>query len=590
MSETGDIRIDEIMPQLFDCWSLLRFEDCLLPVEGGYAKLKAKDIYQTGNIPVVDQGENYVSGYVNDISKEYSGQLPVVIFGDHTRRIKFVDFKFAVGADGTKLLHPKEFLVPRFFYYYLCVLKIESQGYSRHYRFLKEVTVPIPPLNEQRRIVAKLEELLTKVDASQKRLAKIPVILKRFRQAVLAAACSGRLTADWREEHTLPLAPSRQGRGNHKGAAASKAPSPLVGEGRGEGEELPEGWSIVQFDQLINELKNGVSPRPNLEPPGIPILRIGAIRGGSVDFSDVRYMPNGEAYLSAYQLKEKDLLFTRYNGSIEFLGVCGMVRSLQGQAFLYPDKLMRVRVKADLVLPEYVEVFFQTQSAREKVVEKVKSSAGQNGISGTDIKKQFVALPPLPEQQEIVRRVEALFTLADQLEARYLKGKAYVDKLTQSILAKTFRGELVPQDPNDEPASVLLERIRAERAKAAPAPRRLVPLRSARKTYMPEPEPIPMAAEPAVAYIASKGQASKGSQSVFSAGSKGRQAAFSAKNQPVPVRILTAMQPGRDYSRAEITAATGISDAEWTWTIRQLKEEGKVRQMGERRGARYRRK
>jgi len=169
-------------------------------------------------------------------------------------------------------------------------------------------------------------------------------------------------------------------------------------------------------------------------------------------------------------------------------------------------------------------------------------------------------LPPLPEQHEIVRRVEALLTLADQLEARYHKAKAHVDRLTQSILAKAFRGELVPQDPAAEPASVLLERIRAERAKTAPAPRSKATPRSTQKTYTPEPEPLPLAAERTVPYGAT-----------------------------IPQRILSAMKPGRDYSRADVTAASSITDAEWIWAIRQLKEEGKVRQTGERRGARYRR-
>lgn len=189
----------------------------------------------------------------------------------------------------------------------------------------------------------------------------------------------------------------------------------------------------------------------------------------------------------------------------------------------------------------------------------MNSNTGVPTLGKSYMERLPTPLPPLPEQYEIVRRVEALFTLADQLEARYEKAKVHVDRLTQSILAKAFRGELVPQDPADEPASVLLERIRAAREKSAPAPRSKAP-RPTKKTYTPEPEPLPLAAEPAVAY-----------------------------GPTIPDRILSAMQPGRDYSRADVTVASGITDAEWLWAIRQLKEEGKVRQTGERRGARYRR-
>lgn len=408
-----------------------------------------------------------------------------------------------------------------------------------------QLIVPIPPLNEQRRIVAKLEELLARVEASQQRLAKIPVILKRFRQSVLAAACSGRLTADWREENI----PSENATGSPNEAH------------RGNEEDLPEGWTTPVFDELIVELRNGVSPRPNMSPPGTPILRISAVRGGGVDLSDLRYLETGDGYLPTYALKEKDLLFTRYNGSIELLGVCGMVRLLPDNPILYPDKIMRVRVKEEKVLPEYVEIYFQTSFARERVTEKAKSSAGQNGVSGKDIKAQKLFLPPFPEQQEIVRRVEALFAVADQIETRYQKAKAHVDRLTQSILAKAFRGELVPQNENDEPASVLLERIQAELAKAeAKKPHRKAPARPICKTYPTESEPpLAKAAEPAASY----------------------------GDDSIPQQILAAMQPGREYSRADLACPLKLSAALWNHGIRQLKEQGLVSQRGERRGARY---
>jgi len=227
---------------------------------------------------------------------------------------------------------------------------------------------------------------------------------------------------------------------------------------------VPVTWVWVQFGSLIEELRNGVSIRPNIDPPGTPILRINAARPGRIDLDEVRFLKNGSDYLPEYELKDRDLLFTRYNGSLELLGVCGMVRQLGKTVRLYPDKLMRARFDHEFVLPEYAEIFFQSPDVHDRVIAKSKSSAGQNGVSGSDIKAQPFALPPIAEQQEIVRRAEALFKTADALEARYRKAKAHVDKLTQSILAKAFRGELVPQDPNDEPASALLERIKAQKA------------------------------------------------------------------------------------------------------------------------------
>ena len=121
MIETGDLRIDKIMPKLSSRWPLIGFEDCLLKEQFKITKLKKKEIKPTGRIPVIDQGEKFISGYIDDDSKRYDGSLPVIIFGDHTRRVKFVDFQFAVGADGTKILRPDNFLNDRFFYYYLSI-------------------------------------------------------------------------------------------------------------------------------------------------------------------------------------------------------------------------------------------------------------------------------------------------------------------------------------------------------------------------------------------------------------------------------------------------------------------------------------
>lgn len=181
----------------------------------------------------------------------------------------------------------------------------------------------------------------------------------------------------------------------------------------------------------------------------------------------------------------------------------------------------------------------------------------------TNLNQQIVGSLEFPvvspdEQHEIVRRVEALFALADQIEARYRKAKTHVDRLTQAILAKAFRGELVPQNENDEPAALLLERIRATRSQTPPAPRRQATPRPTRKSYAPEPEPLPLAAEPA-AY----GEAT------------------------IPETLLAAMASGREYSRAELAGPLNLSAALWNHGIRQLKEQGLVRQLGEKRGARY---
>lgn len=324
---------------------------------------------------------------------------------------------------------------------------------------IEALSLPLSPLNEQRRIVAKLEKLLSKVEACRARLDTVPVTLKRFRQSVLAAACSGRLTADWRAAHPDVETGSKL----VERITRTRNPQQIIEAIEPDTESEIKTWCWVSFGSVIGELRNGIATKPEMAPPGLPILRISSTRSGKVDLSDIRYLPNAESLVEVYSLKNNDLLFTRYNGSLDLLGVCGMVRGIKEKTLLYPDKLMRVRFNHDFVMPEYAEIFFQAPVVRDQVTEKSKSSAGQNGVSGSDIKSVSFAVAPLEEQQEIVRRVAALFKVADALEARYKRARAHVDKLTQSILAKAFRGELVPQDPNDEPAAMLLERIRAAR-------------------------------------------------------------------------------------------------------------------------------
>ncbi|WP_431286775.1 restriction endonuclease subunit S [Roseateles chitinivorans] len=286
--------------------------------------------------------------------------------------------------------------------------------------------VPLPPESEQKRIADKIDTVLTRVDAVNTRLARVAPILKRFRQSALAAATSGRLTEDWRVLNST-----------------SKP------------------WRKATLEDLIEEMRNGLAAKPDESPAGRKILRISAVRPGFLDTTDHRYLTTDESSAKLYELRKGDLLFTRYNGSLEYVGVCAMVsEDLPG--YVYPDKLIRVRVKASVALPKFIELVSSAAEARLQIEGYVKSSAGQKGISGGSLRTLRMAVPPVEEQTEIVRRVETLFAFADRLEARLKTAQTSTERLTPSLLAKAFRGELVPQDPNDEPASELLRRLQQE--------------------------------------------------------------------------------------------------------------------------------
>ena len=147
---------------------IVDFKSAVKDSTGGQYKVKKRDYLQEGRIPIVDQGQPLVAGYTDDISAVFSGNLPVVLFGDHTLALKYVDYSFALGADGVKALSIHKTFNPKYLYYYWQSCQIQSRGYSRHFKFLREIKLPLIPLSEQRRIV----EILDQADALSKKRAK----------------------------------------------------------------------------------------------------------------------------------------------------------------------------------------------------------------------------------------------------------------------------------------------------------------------------------------------------------------------------------------------------------------------------------
>lgn len=317
---------------------------------------------------------------------------------------------------------------------------------------LKQLQVPLAPLAEQKRIADKLDALLARVDRARTRLDRVPLILKRFRQAVLSAATSGQLTEDWREENENV---------ESIGLFLEKLNLPVDRSMIGSSQmiALPEHWAMIKFGTFVTTIRGGTTAVPHDEQTDFPILRSSSVRPGFVDLEDIRYVSEKDSQNNLNYLTDEDMLFTRLSGSLEYVANCAKVRGLKGRKIQYPDRLFCAKLRS-YINSTYFELAFASPFVRKQIVENAKSSAGHQRVSITDITNQWIPVAPVEEQHEIVRRVEILFAFADRLQARYQAARSQVDQLTPALLAQAFRGELVPQDPNDEPAALLLERIR----------------------------------------------------------------------------------------------------------------------------------
>jgi type I restriction enzyme S subunit len=349
---------------------------------------------------------------------------------------------------------------------------------------LRGFNVLVCPIPEQRRIVAKVEALLARVNAARQRLANVPAILKRFRQSVLAAACSGRLTADWREEQTRLEPTSALIK---RSEAKRERPFRQVDEAELPG--IPECWSWVYLPDLgyMNRGKSRHRPRnaPHLYGGHYPFIQTGDIAqsGGRITAHKQNY---SEAGLAQSRLWPAGTICITIAANIADSAILTYPAC-------FPDSVVGLIPEPELCVTEYAEFFIRT--ARDDLSQFAPATAQKN-INIAILNDVAVPLPPHTEQHEVVRRVEALFRLTDDIEKRLAVATARAEKLTQAILTKAFRGELVPteaelarQEGRDyEPASVLLERIRADRALANAATKesaRLSPLRPKRPRRPP---------------------------------------------------------------------------------------------------------
>jgi type I restriction enzyme, S subunit len=363
-------------------------------------KIKQKEYLSEGKFPVIDQGQELIGGYFNDEKLVVPNEPPYVVFGDHTKVKKFINFKFIAGADGVKVLKSSPEYEPKFFYYLLYTVNIPDKGYARHFQFLEKANIPLPPIEVQQQIVSKIEELFSELDKGIEEIKTAQQQLKVYRQAVLKWAFEGKLTNENIKEDRLPKGWKFETLGN---------------------------VSEMCLGKMLDKQKNKGSFRP--------YLRNISVRWGNFNLDDLEEMKFEETELERYSLKKGDLVICEGGEP----GRCAIWNLAEG-TMMIQKALHRVRVNESLNV-KYV-YYFMFFSGMNGTLEKYFTGTTIKHLTGKELKKIVFAMPPLAEQQQIVQEIESRLSVCDKIEETITNSLKQAEALRQSILKKAFNGEL----------------------------------------------------------------------------------------------------------------------------------------------------
>lgn len=485
-------------------------------VIGGGTPSTSCDEYWGGDIPWITSADIKgvrrlnISRYVTDkgIQQSTTNKVPprtlLVVTRVGLGKIAISDGPICFSQDLQGLVQDPNLILPEYALYYLSFalerLKFQGRGTTISgltKKQLKDTVVPLAPSKEQIRIVAKIEELFSELDKGVENLKTAHQQLKVYRQAVLKDAFEGKLTEQWREDNKdklecpdILLARIKQERESHyqqqlsdwntamkmweanghksKKPGKPHVPKPVTRLHADILESLPTVpacWVWIKLGWMTCGVEYGTAAKSS-ESGAVPVIRMGNIQNAMIDWSDLVYTSDSDE-IEKYMLAAGDVLFNRTN-SPELVGKTAIYRGERPAVFA--GYLIRLNQISSIVDSQYLNLFLNSLIARQYGNSVKTDGVNQSNINGEKLQGYPFPYCSLAEQQEVVRIVDEKLSLADRMisdiNAELLKATA----LRQAILKKAFSGQLVSQDPNDEPASVLLERIKAEKARATAAP------------------------------------------------------------------------------------------------------------------------
>lgn len=331
-------------------WEVKRFEDCIKSISYPN-KIKKIDFLVEGKYPIISQEEEPINGYWNNSNDIFKVDKAVVIFGDHTRVLKFVDFDFVLGADGVKILDPIAEINTKYFYYYLKWVNVPDLGYSRHYKLLKEICVPVPPMEVQEAIVKELDTLHLIKEKQDEQLAQYDNLAQSTFYSMFG--------------------------------------DPIDNE---------KGWEVRKLGEVAN-CHTGVTYKPeNVSEDGEIVLRSGNIQNLEIDLSKDIVRIN-KKISDKYKVKDNDILMCSCNGSARLVGKCAKIKNLpQNTTF---GAFMTI-IRSEYF--EYLYAFFNTDGFRSQLTTSGTTTINQ--ITQRMLREILLPLPPLSLQEEFAERIE----------------------------------------------------------------------------------------------------------------------------------------------------------------------------------------
>ena len=355
-------------------------------------------------VPVLTAGKSFILGYTNDKTGIFD-KLPVIIFDDFTTATQYVNFPFKVKSSAMKILHVnRELVLPKYIYYRMQIIQFDHSTHKRYWiQQYSKIKIEIPPLDEQERIVARIEELFSQLDSGVETLLKTKQQLAVYRQAVLKEAFEGRLT-----------------------------------------DSVPE--KIVRLGDFIEKPHYGTSKKCSYDNGSgrTAVYRIPNIdhRSGRISHEDIKYAQFNESELDGIRLRQGDILIIRSNGSVSLVGRAAIVcdTDITGT---FAGYLMRLRImEPESFLPKFLLLFLQSHLARIYIENKAKSTSGVHNINSTEISDLQIPLYDPDTQYAIIEAIESRLSVCDSIEQTVDTALQQAEAMRQSILKQAFEGAL----------------------------------------------------------------------------------------------------------------------------------------------------